>query len=361
MQKYLYNASKELVALGHEVRTIGSATLTANQALDVNNVVVNTPDTPKPTLGSLWSSKRSLDTVVDLIRDLRPDVVHFVNKHIWNYLLIKRVRWNRISTRWVHTFHDPIGHEGDAVQRGVIAYHKLIQRSLDAVIVHSDTARHQTDTALRPSCLVAKVPLGDKRWKSYEPVPAHAAKHVLVFGRLNLYKGCTMYPAIFTEVYMRDPDVRIVVAGKPSKELPDGLLDRIAACPNVDLQARFIEEVEVEGYFRAASVVLTPYTSMTQSGVILDAYCHSRPILPFMIDGMSEFLPHAATSVTPFDTSEYAQTLVSLVGDAQACAAAGRAAWEFGRAHFSPSSMAAGFNAVYDALTSRLSDGPQVR
>jgi glycosyltransferase involved in cell wall biosynthesis len=134
-------------------------------------------------------------------------------------------------------------------------------------------------------------------------------------------------------------------------DLPAELIGRIAACPNVQLDGHFIAEEAMENYFRDASLVLTPYTSMTQSGVVLDAYCHSRSILAFHIDEMREFLPYGANTVTPFDTHEYARVLVKLLNDPEACARAGREAWEFGQEHFSPAAMAAGFAAVYDAVT----------
>lgn len=351
LQKYLYVAGDELADMGHQVWTAGSSTLGAAFELGPRNLTVSTPTSPRPSVGSLRSSKRSLDRVIELIERERPDVIHFVNKHVWNYLLLRRVRRRGVNVKWVHTFHDPIGHHGDSVQKGVIAYHKVIQRELDAVIVHSETARSQTSDVLRPKCLVNRVPLGEKRWKDYAGIGTAAAKHALVFGRLNLYKGCQMYPEIFGEVHRLDPTIRITIAGQPSKDLPADLIGQISACPNVQFDGRFIAEQEIENYFRAASIVLTPYTSMTQSGVVLDAYCHSRSILPFGIDGMREFLPQGAKAVTPFDTHEYARTLVELLNDPQACARAGRAAWEFGREQFAPASMASGFAAVYDAVT----------
>ncbi|GAS99628.1 group 1 glycosyl transferase [Mycolicibacterium canariasense] len=352
MQKYLYTASAELAFLGHDVWTVGSTNVRSGDALGPRNVTVDTPPTPRPSVSSFWSSKKSLDTVRALIQRVRPDVIHFVNKHVWNYLLLRQVRRKGIQTKWVHTFHDPIGHEGDSVRQGVVAYHKVIQRHLDAIVVHSETARSQTLRALRPHCLIALSPLGLKRWKDYEAADARASKRALAFGRLNFYKGCAMYPKIFDEIHRLDPTIEITVAGQPSKDVPKELIAQIAACPNVRLDAHFIEEDAVERYFRESSIVLTPYTSMTQSGVILDAYSHSRPVLAFHIEEMREFLPHGAYTVEPFDTQEYARTLVGLLNDPDSCARAGRDSWEFGRRQFSPSSMAAGFASVYDSLIS---------
>jgi glycosyltransferase involved in cell wall biosynthesis len=351
LQKYLYTDSDELEALGHQVWTVGSSTLLTAYELGPRNLTVSTPASPRPSVDSLRSSRRSLERIVALIEGEQPDVIHFVNKHVWNYLLLRRAKWRGSKAKWVHTFHDPIGHHGDSVQKGVIAYHKVIQRDLSAVIVHSETARSQTINVLRPKCRVERVPLGEKRWRDHETIDPCATKRALVFGRLNFYKGCQMYPEIFAEVHRLDPTIRITVAGQPSKDLPADLVRSIAACPNVEFDGHFIADEDIERYFRSASIVLTPYTSMTQSGVVLDAYRHSRPILPFDIDAMREFLPGGANTVPSFDTHAYARALVELLNDPEACNRAGRAAWEFGREQFSPAAMAAGFAAVYAAVT----------
>lgn len=350
MQKYLYFASEELADRGFEVTTVGSTKLQIPYVPGENNLVVPTSATPRPSIQSARLARKSLDTVIGRIHATKPDVIHFVNKHVWNYLLMQRLRLRRLNVKWVHTFHDPIGHEGDSIQRGVIAYHKAVQRSLDAVVVHSTVAHTQVLEVLRPPCPVIMAPLGVTRWKEYQAVDSSESKNVLVFGRLNRYKGCEMYPEIFDEVHRLDPSIRITVAGQPSNDLPSGLLERIAHCPNVRLEGRFIEEHAVDRFFRKAALVLTPYTSMTQSGVLLDAFSNSRTVLAFQIGGMKEFLPADAPTVSCFDTREYARSIVEFVNDPIAQARAGRNAWEFGRARFTPASMAAELARTYDRV-----------
>lgn len=347
LQNYLYNSFIEVEKLGLDVYTVGSSDLRVPIELTDRNILVNTPATPRPSVGSLRASKGELDSILEKIEQIRPDVIHFVNKHVWNYLLRMRAGWRRISAKWVHTFHDPIGHEGDAVRRGVILYHKLIQRQLDAIVVHSQVAHSQTRTVLRPRCLVVQAPLGEKQWADYQPLAEGCAKRALVFGRLNPYKGCEMYPAIFGEIYRLDPEIHIVVAGKPSKELGESLLASIAECPNVTLEAGFIDEERLPAYFNNAAIVLTPYTSMTQSGVLLDAFKRSRTVVAFDIPGMDEFLPSSARKAKAFDTQEYARLVVDLANSPEACEEAGRDAWEFGRERFAPAAMARAFAGTY--------------
>lgn len=352
MQKYLYGASEELSGHGLDVWTVGSSTLNFPARLSDRNLLVDTPSSPKPSPQSLLSSKAALDNTISLIERAEPDVVHFVNKHVWNFLLLLRYRSRRrlVNPKWVHTFHDPVGHHGDSVQRGVIAYHRVMQRRLDAVIVHSEVSLNQTLGILKPKCRVERVPLGLKPWPGYPAFDPKCLKRILIFGRLNLYKGCAMYPEIFHEINRLDPGVKITVAGQASADLPEGLIDSIAACPNVSLENRFVEESEVAQYFRESALVLTPYTSMTQSGVILDAFSFGRPILPFRIEGMSEFLPPDAVTVEAFDTFEYARMAVNIVNSPDIYVRAGSDAWEFGARKFSLNAMAAGFSRVYQGI-----------
>jgi hypothetical protein len=58
LQKYLYIASEELAALGHQVWTAGSSALGTPYELGPRNVVVSTPSSPRPTVNSLRSSRR---------------------------------------------------------------------------------------------------------------------------------------------------------------------------------------------------------------------------------------------------------------------------------------------------------------
>lgn len=352
MQKYLYNSASELSKLGVDVWTLGSSTLRADPSRSPErNLVVETPFTPRPSLRSLLLFRRSLDFIIDLIERVDPDVIHLVNKHVWNYLLLLVFRGTRrhVKAKWVHTFHDPTGHDGDTVQHWVIAYHRLVQRLLDAVVVHSKVAQIQTLTILRTKCHVEYVPLGLKPWPEYTRMDPRFSKRVLVFGRINSYKGCKMYPEIFNELYRLDSEIKIVVAGQVSDDLPAGLLKRIASCPNVELKTHFIEEPDVGQYFREAALVLTPYASTTQSGVVLDAFSFSRAVLAFRIEGMNEMLPTGAPTARPFDIREYARIVVNLVNDHDACTKEGRDAWEFGRQRFSLNAMAIGFLRTYHA------------
>lgn len=346
LQRHLYVLSEGLTKLGVETTTLGSSALKIDVDLQRNNNLIETPSSPKPSLQSLLAMNRELEDIVRMAVEVEPEVVHFINKHTWNYFLIRKLKKKLPETKFVHTFHDPVGHEGDSVQKGVVLYHKLVERLLDAVVVHSDIAEDQTLKTLKPKCPVFQVPLGEKPWKPFNPVPT-GSKEVLVFGRLNPYKGLKYYPEILDELSSLDPEIHVTIAGKASDEIESGLLDEIGSRPNCTLKNCFVEDNEIDDYFEHAGIVLVPYTSITQSGVILDAYSRSRPVVAFDIPGMEQYVPDPENRVKAFDCAAISRRIFELLSNSISCEQAARDAWGFGKNRFSPSKMAEAIKKLY--------------
>lgn len=345
MQRYLYLLYSELASLDQEVLTIGSKNVAIDVSLDRSNFLVGTPESPKPTIASFVKMKSTMSGLAEMITEIKPDIVHFVNKHTWNYFLISRISKTLPNAKRIHTFHDPVGHEGDSVQKGVVLYHRMVLGKLDGVIVHSDVAKQQTMDELHPKCAVFQAPLGVTAWFDPRPLPERA-KEALLFGRLNAYKGVRYYPAILDAIRSIDSDVHVTIAGKAAKEIDDSLLSEISSRPNCTLRNEFIPEEDVDGLFDSASMVLVPYTSITQSGVILDAYSRSRSVMAFDIPGISQYVPDAESRIPAFDCYEFARAVCKRLSDPIVNRGKSEAAWLYGKEHFTPQSMA---NATLEA------------
>ncbi len=351
MQKYLYLLGEELRDLDNHVLTIGSSDVRIDALLSPDAYLVDTPDSPKPSLKSLVGAARSLRSIARRVESFNPDVIHFVNKHTWNYPLALMLSRQLKQTSLVHTFHDPIGHDGDSVQKGVIIYHKAIMRILDCIVVHSDIAERQTREVLRPSCDIRQVPLGVTRWRAYRPPARAPKKKALIFGRMNKYKGCERYPEILDALRVIDPQIEVVIAGKASADIGEDLLGAITKRRNATFFQRFIDEEEMAALFEEADIVLAPYTSITQSGVLLDAYCFSKPVVAFGIDGIRQYFACDELLCRPFDVREFADKAATVMSDAESLERLSKRSWEFGKRHFTPSAMALGMQSVYCALS----------
>ena len=349
LQKYMYHSFLELTKKDVPVWTVGSSNVTCGFSTGDRNILVDTPDSPRPSPASLLTVVKAADGIARRIAAIEPDVVHFVNKHTWNFFVIRALRKIASRVKIVHTFHDPVGHSGDAVQKGVVIYHRTVQRMLDAVVVHSSIAYRQAAELLKVPCALKQVPLGEceeRPWK-----PDVNPNRALIFGRINAYKGVAYYPEILRRLAEIAPDVEVVIAGKASDDIDKALLDEIAAQPNAKLINRFIDESELDGFFDDCGVVLMPYTSITQSGVVLDAYSHSRSVVAFGVDGIEQYVPDAGELVEPFDCDAYARKVAEVLYNEGLLLDRNHSAWAYGVGKFAPSVMADGLLCIYRDLT----------
>lgn len=105
---------------------------------------------------------------------------------------------------------------------------------------------------------------------------------ILVFGTIRPYKGIDRLLAAVRDVRGRELDrrVRVVIAG-PKFDSVDcsQLLLRARATPGVTIEPRAIHTQHVQHLFRAADLVVLPYTEFLNSGVLLLALTFGRPVL----------------------------------------------------------------------------------
>ncbi len=172
--------------------------------------------------------------------------------------------------------------------------------SVDAQLVHPIDFRYGP---VRPRT-VARQRLG---------LPSEAPV-LLFFGFVRRYKGLTVLLEAMPMIRAALPEVQLVVAGE-FYERPDDYRARIRALglsSCVHLHDRYIPESEVAWYFSAADLVVQPYLSATQSGVVPMAFHFERPVVVTAVGGLPEVVPHeeAGFVVPPGDASALAAAVV---------------------------------------------------
>lgn len=109
-------------------------------------------------------------------------------------------------------------------------------------------------------------------------------KAVLFFGNIAPYKGLEYLITAFTEVVNKDRTYRLIIVGKPKQSegywneirqniLRSGMGDRIIE------RIEYIPDEETELYFKAADVLVLPYTRIFQSGVLFLGYSFGLPAI----------------------------------------------------------------------------------
>jgi D-inositol-3-phosphate glycosyltransferase len=168
---------------------------------------------------------------------------------------------------------------------------------LDNVLPHEPRPGDRLLKLFRPDAPLREVPhpvydiFGENvdRAAARERLGVKAKEVALFFGFIRGYKGLlNLIRAI--ALVPADRDFQLLVGGefyeddRPYRELIRelGLADRIV------LHDRYIPNEEVADFFGAANVVVLPYVSATQSGIIQIAYNFNRPVITTDVGGLAE-------------------------------------------------------------------------
>jgi len=135
-------------------------------------------------------------------------------------------------------------------------------------------------------------------------------KTILFFGGIRPYKGLEHLVAAYQRLAAKDESYRLVVAGEPKKGTEQYLRciqEAIETGPGrerVIQLLKFIPDDETELYFKAADVLVLPYTLIYQSGVLFLGYRFGLPAVATdvgsfrddIVEGVTGFLARSCTA-----------------------------------------------------------------
>jgi glycosyltransferase involved in cell wall biosynthesis len=119
-------------------------------------------------------------------------------------------------------------------------------------------------------------------------------KAMLFYGNIAPYKGLEYSIAALAKLAQAHPEYRLIIAGRVKQFITAGRLNANSDSYWTDIQAaiaqdglrknvvkriEFIPDEETELYFKAADVLLLPYTHIFQSGVLFLAYSFGLPVI----------------------------------------------------------------------------------
>ncbi len=118
-------------------------------------------------------------------------------------------------------------------------------------------------------------------------------KVMLFFGNIAPYKGLDILITAFGEIVCRSPEYRLIVAGRP-KNCDQHWRDILEAIARSGLEDRVIQKIgyvpdeETEIYFKAADVLVLPYRSIFQSGVLSLGFSFGLPVVATDVGSFKE-------------------------------------------------------------------------
>jgi D-inositol-3-phosphate glycosyltransferase len=172
---------------------------------------------------------------------------------------------------------------------------RIQYRLADHIFVHTDAMKTElvTDFAVRASA-VTVIPFGINNAVPITAItPAEARQRLgigpdertlLFFGTIVAYKGLEYLLAAFEQLLTVRGDYRLIIAGRPRKDSEkywaslQPIINRLDQTRIIQKIA-FIPDEETELYFKAADVVILPYTQIFQSGVLFLGYSFGLPAI----------------------------------------------------------------------------------
>jgi len=120
---------------------------------------------------------------------------------------------------------------------------------------------------------------------------------LLFFGYVRKYKGLDILLRAMPAIVRENPRARLLIAGEfydDPKPYHDLIRD-LALEPYVKMINRFIPNEEVAAFYAASDVVMLPYRSATQSGILGIAYGFERPVIITNVGGLAESVEEGKT------------------------------------------------------------------
>jgi glycosyltransferase involved in cell wall biosynthesis len=296
----------------------------------------------------------SVPQLVGAVRSREPDVVHVVLPHPSIGLALPFLGDPGV----VVTIHDPIPPTpASPLDYPWLLLNELVKRgyrwAADELIVHGERLRDSLVAAGSDPARVTAIPHGNysffTRWRR-EGV-SEEADLVLFFGYIAEHKGLEYLLRAEDRLAQRVPGVRIAVAGKG--EL--GRYERFITDPDrYEIRNEFVPNEDVAELFQRAAVVVLPYTSATQSGVIPIAYSFGTPVVATDVGSLPEVVDDGRTGfvVPPRRPDALADAVATLLSDDRRRAEMGERATEMAETDLAWGPIAARTVEVYERALS---------
>lgn len=124
--------------------------------------------------------------------------------------------------------------------------------------------------------------------------------NILTFGYIRDYKGVDIALKSFGELISQNENIKLTVAGKIWNEDPreyDEIIDYYFMRDKVTTKFHYISDEETSDLFQEADILLAPYRSASQSGVIPLAFAAGVVPVVTNVGGLKETITHLKNGV----------------------------------------------------------------
>lgn len=247
----------------------------------------------------------TLKKTAKCIADFKPDVFifHSVDPYYSPayYIILHLIKKSVNNCKIFAICHEPMPYRVKT-RFFSVPLNKLVLKNVDTIFVHS-SKDYENVKRILPDANVKKIfhPIYDFFYKKVDMVKAKKklnlkGKIMLFFGYIRRDKGLNFLIQALSRVISKI-DVTLLIVGEfqEDKEKYMQQIRRLKLENNVKIVDRYVGNNEVPLYFSAADVIVTPYVSGSQSGVINIAYAFNKPVITTNVGGLGEIVKAGKT------------------------------------------------------------------
>jgi glycosyltransferase involved in cell wall biosynthesis len=310
VKPYAYGLATALISKGLYLDLIGGDELDSPEFHATPNVTfLNLRGSQKPDASLMSKVKRVLVYYARLVRYAtsgEPDIFHIVwnNKFEVVDRTILMLYYKLLGKKVVLTVHNVNAGRRDSTDNALNRWTLGIQyRLADHLFVHTHKMKQElTDTFSVREPSITVIPFGINNSVPQTRMTAVQAKHrlgigarertLLFFGRIAPYKGLEYLVSAFQRLVRERDNYRLIIAGerKAGDKYWETIRGSISGVTHgrIMLKIEYIPDEDTELYFKAADVLILPYTQIFQSGVLFLGYSFGLPAIVADVGSLSE-------------------------------------------------------------------------
>lgn len=197
--------------------------------------------------------------------------------------------------------------------------HASLSEKIDFFLVHTDKDFKRLPKIF-PKTNVQKIfhPIYDVFYKKMGKLHARKLLHLkgnvlLCFGFVAEYKGISYLQEAVPEI-LKDAKLSLLIVGKfvAHKKIYLEKIRKLNIGEHLKIIDRYVPNEDIPIYFSAADLVVAPYISATQSGIVTIAYAFNKPVLATKVGGLPEMVHDNKTGylVEPKNSKQLADAVL---------------------------------------------------